>query len=124
MGTDWRTLLRDSEFELDGEDVIVGFRNDRSHRVRVREIEEAFEFHAVVAGAGAVREVPGLALRIWRHNRSAQLVSFRIDARDRVYAVGWVPKAGLTAQEFQTVLCCVASESDRLEFLLTGRDAE
>lgn len=90
----------------------------------MRETDDAFEVHAVVAKAASVREIPELALRIWRHNRAAQLVSFRIDTHDRVYAQGWVPKAGVTAEEFQLVLRRVAVESDRLEFLLTGRDSE
>lgn len=71
-----------------------------------------------------MRPLRAALLRLWRHNRAAQLVSFRIDTRGRVYAEGWIPKAGLTAQEFQLVLRRVAAESDRLEFLLTGRDMD
>jgi hypothetical protein len=80
--------------------------------------------HAVVAKAAAVKDVSDLALRIWRHNRAAQLVSFRVDTRGRVYAEGWVPKAGLTAEELRHVVHRVAAESDRFEFILTGRDIE
>lgn len=57
-------------------------------------------------------------------NRVAQLVSFRVDARGRVVASGWISKAGVTATEFLLVLRRVAVESDRLEFLLTGKDRE
>ncbi len=124
MATEWHKLCRGARLDLDGEDVLVSFENGRKHRVRVREMEDVFELHAVVARAAAVRDVADLPIRIWRHNRAAQLVSFRIDARDRVYAEGWVPKAGVTAEEFQLVLRRVAAESDRLEFLLTGRDVE
>ena len=66
----------------------------------------------------------GDPLRPWRYNRAAQLVNFRIDTRGRVCAEGWVPKAGLTAEEFQLVLRRVADESDRFEFMLTGKDIE
>ncbi len=124
MEPDWRALCRGSGVEVDGDEVVVAFGNGRSHRVQVRETDEAVEIHAIVARAAAVRDVPDLPLRIWRHNRASQLVGFRIDTRGRVYAEGWVPKAGLTAEEFQLVLRCVAVESDRLEFLLTGRDTE
>jgi hypothetical protein len=124
LASEWRSLCGGLRAEFEGPDVIVRFDSGRAHRVRVLETDEAFEFHAIVARAAAVRDVTDLALRIWRHNRAAQLVSFRIDTRDRVYAEGWVPKAGLTAQEFQLVLRRVAAESDRLEYLLTGRDVE
>jgi hypothetical protein len=71
-----------------------------------------------------VRDVTELPLRVWRHNRAAQLVGFRIDTPGRVYAEGWVAKAGLTAEDFQFVLRRVAAESDRFEFILTGKDVE
>jgi hypothetical protein len=124
MPADWRLLCAGPRIEIDGDDVVVGFENGRKHRVRIRETETAFEMHAIVAKAAAVRDVADLPVRIWRHNRAAQLVGFRIDTRGRVYAEGWVPKAGLTREEFQLVLGRVAAESDRFEFLLTGRDVE
>jgi hypothetical protein len=124
MGTDWRKLCRGAQVKLDGDDVIVGFENGRSHRVQVCETEETYEFHAIVARPAAVSDITDLPLRIWRHNRAAQLVSFRIDPRGRVCAEGWVARTGLTAEEFRLVLRRVAAESDRLEFLLTGRDIE
>ncbi len=125
MATDWRTLCSgDPRFDFDGDDVLVVFENGRRHRVRVQETADTFELHAIVARAGAVKEVPDLPLRIWRHNRAAQSVGFRLDTKGRVLAQGWVAKDGLSAEEFQFVLRRVASNSDRLEFLLTGRDAE
>jgi hypothetical protein len=89
MATDWRALCAGSRVKFDGDDVIVGFENGRNHRVKVRDTDEAFEVHAVVARPAAVRDVPDLPLRIWRHNRRAQLVSFRIDTR-----VAYTPRAG------------------------------
>ncbi|WP_342375211.1 hypothetical protein NVS55_28445 [Myxococcus stipitatus] len=124
MGSDWRALCRGSRVTIDGDELIVDFENQRSHRVRVRETDEVIEFHAVVARSAAVRDISDLPLRLWRYNRASQLVSFRLDTRGRVYAEGWVPKAGLTAEEFQLTLRHVAAESDRLEYLLTGRDTE
>lgn len=124
MGNSWRSLCSSPHFNLDGEDVIVRFENGRIHKVRVQETENVIEVHALVARAAAVADVADLPLRLWRRNRSAQLVSFRIDTRGRVCAQGWVPKAGLTAEEFQHVLHHVAAESDRFEFILTGKDVE
>jgi len=121
---DWRTLCTDPNLAIDGDEVIVAFEGGRKHCVRVRETDEVYELHASVASAAAVREVRDLAVRVWRHNRAAQLVSFHIDTRDRVCAEGWMPRAGLTAEEFQLLLRRVAAESDRLEFILTGKDVE
>lgn len=125
MASNWRSLCAGSRIRVEGDDAIVEFENKRSHRVRVREAEDCFEFEAIVARAAAVRDIEeGLPARVWCHNRSAQLVSFLIDTKGRVCARGWVPKVGIAPEEFQTVLRRVASESDRLEFLLTGKDLE
>ena len=110
--------------KVQGEEVQVSFDNGRSHRVRIVEQPNSIEIHAIVARAAAIRDVPDLEVRIWRHNRAAQLVSFRLDNRRRLAAQGWVPKAGLTAEELQLVVHRVAAESDRLEFILTGKDVE
>jgi hypothetical protein len=124
MASDWRALCAGPRIEFDGDDVIVALENGRKHVVRMRETELAFEMHTIVAQAAKVRNVPELPLRIWQRNRATQLVGFRKDSRGRVCAEGWVPKAGLTAEEFQFVLHRVAVESDRFEFILTGRDIE
>jgi hypothetical protein len=121
---DWRSLCAHPHLRFDGDEVIVVFENGREHRVRVRETDDVFEVHAVVARAGVVARIPDLPFRVWLHNRNTQLVSFRIDNRGRVYSEGWIPKAGVTAEEFQLVLRRVAAESDRLEFVLTGKDLE
>ncbi len=124
MSIDWRTICRDLGLRIDGEQLIVGFENGRNHRVRVRETDETIELHAVVARAGAVRDVIDLPMRIWRHNRAAQLVSFRLDSRGNVHASGWISKVGLTAEELRILVHRVAAEADRMEYLLTGRDVE
>jgi hypothetical protein len=124
LATDWRALCLDPGIRFDGDDVVVKFDSGREHRVRVVETVDTLEVHAVVARARAIRDVPDLQPRIWRHNRAAQLVSFRFATYGRLAAQGWVPKAGLTAEELKLVIHRVAAESDRLEFILTGRDVE
>jgi hypothetical protein len=118
----WRAMVRAPGLQLDGDAVIVQVSKQRSHRVVVQELESTLALHAVVARAAAVEGVVDLVQRLWRHNRGAQFVSFRLDHRGRVCAEGWVPKVGLTAQELQLVIRRVAAESDQLEFLLTGED--
>ncbi len=124
MAIEWRAMCDARRMQVDNDDILVTFDNGREHRVHVVETVDTLEIHAIVARVAAIREVPELALRIWRHNRSAQLVSFRQDTRGRIAAQGWVPKVGLTAEEFRLVVQRVAAESDRLEFILTGRDVE
>jgi hypothetical protein len=124
MPTDWRAWCTGDRLALEGDDVLVTFENGRKHRVRVRETEDAYELHTIVARAGAVRDVEELAINIWRRNRAAQLVGFSLDRRGGVRGTGWVPKAGATKDEFAITLRRVAAESDRFEFLLTGRDVE
>lgn len=104
MSADWRTLCRGPRVELDGDSVLVRFESGRRHRVQVLETEDAFELHSIIARSSTGRSVRDLSLWLWRLNRAAQLVSFRIDARGRVVASGWIPKAGVTASEFLLVL--------------------
>lgn len=124
MAAEWRRYCAASLLEVEGDTVIVRFDGGRSHRVEVREADDTLEFHAVVACSAALKDVAELPIRIWRYNRASQLVSLRIDRHGRVCANGWVPRSGLTADEFLTVLHRVAAESDRLEFIWTGLDDE
>jgi len=52
------------------------------------------------------------------------LMGFRIDRRGRLVGEAWVPKAGLTGEEFQLYVRHLAVEADRFEYGLTGRDSE
>lgn len=121
--TEWHHLCRASDLTIEDRAVLVQFENRRKHRVRISETETSFELLAIVAKDAQIREVQ-LAETIWRRNRATQLVSFKLDRRGRVVATAWCPKAGITADEFQLVLRRLASESDRFEYLLTGRDLE
>ncbi|MBZ0116223.1 MAG: hypothetical protein K8H88_04495 [Sandaracinaceae bacterium] len=123
MGS-WHHLCRAPDLALEDDGVLVRFETGRSHRVRVAETESTFEMAAMVARAARVLDSERLPETIWRRNRASQLVSFKTDRRGRVVATAWCPKAGLTAEEFQLVLRKLASESDRFEYLLTGRDLE
>jgi hypothetical protein len=121
---DWAHLLGEGQELLPSGEVNVQFHNGRNHRVRITEAEETLELSAIIARRAIAKSIDGLELSVFRRNRGAQLVSFRIDTRGRVAAQGWVPWPEVTPDEFQLVLRQVAAESDRLEFLLTGRDVE
>jgi hypothetical protein len=53
-----------------------------------------------------------------------QLVGFRLDQKGRLVGEAWVPKAGLTRDEFLLYAKRVADECDLFEYHLTGKDRE
>jgi hypothetical protein len=125
MTPSWNHLCKGARIEVEDGAAVLTFEGGRKHRVAIAETESTYELKAIVARNAQVRDLgDNLILRLWRRNRSAQLTGFRCDTRGTVCATGWVPRVGLTAEEFQLVLHRVASEADRLEYLLTGTDAE
>lgn len=120
----WHHFCQTADIELDGDGAVVRFESGRTHRVRVSETESAFDMVAMVARAARVLDPERLPETVWRRNRASQLVSFKIDARGRVVATAWCPKAGVSSDEFTLVLRKLAAESDRFEYLLTGKDLE
>ena len=124
MGGDWRRLCKATGLAVDGDHVAVALDDGRRHRVAVSEKSDGYRLAAIVAGPAVLSRVPDATIRIWVRNREARLVGFRIDRRGRLAAEAWVPKAGLSTEEFRLYLSAVAVEADRFEFALTGRDAE
>jgi hypothetical protein len=120
----WHAWCASERFEVHGDRVTVRFSSGRRHRVRVREEETQYVFEAVVARPTAAQDIPDLALRLWRWNRAAQRVGCYLAPNGGVRATGWIPRgAGADPEEFRDALERVAAEADRLEHLLTGRDA-
>jgi hypothetical protein len=124
MKTDWRQFCRVSNFTLEGDTIRVLFAEGRQHVVRVQDEGDAIRLRAVVVRAAAVASLPDATLRTWLRNRAISLVGFRIDERGRMLGEAWVPRAGLTAEEFRVYVHTVAAESDRFEQQLTGLDKE
>jgi len=123
--TDWRQMCKGAEgVTVDGDKVSVEFSNQRRHRVLVRETEEAYELSAIVARPFLIRNLVDVSLRAWQRNRSTQLMGFRLDKRGRLVGEAWIPKLGLTREEFLLFIHRLASECDHFEYLLTGKDRE
>lgn len=99
-------------------------RTVRRHRVTIRETLDAFELSGVVARSAALASIEGIMPRTWKRNRATQLVGFRVDHKGRLVGESWVPKAGLTPDEFVLYVRRVATECDLFEFALTGLDRE
>jgi hypothetical protein len=125
MTSDWGAYCTSNDLAIDGDQITVSFTDERSHRVTVTEEPHQLHLEAIVVRPATVRSLKAdLAALIWERNRTATLVGFRIDERDRLVCQAWMPKAGLTAEEFRAYVRTVAVESDRLEYELTGKDIE
>ena len=124
MKSSWAKYARASDFMVQGEDVDVQFKDQRHHIVKVLDLDDSFCFRAVVVGPSVVAQMPDIALKSWLRNREISLVGFRIDERRRLIGEAWVPKAGLTAEEFRLYVRQIASECDRFEYQLTGDDKQ
>lgn len=124
MAAEWVPLCDVGDLTVNEPHIEVAFKNERRHRVFVEDTDDSYQLTAVVARQRVVAQQTDLPLQAWLRNRATQLVGFRIDRRGRLVAEAWVPKAGLTAEEFQLYVRTVAAESDSFEYLLTGADAE
>lgn len=123
MSADWVKLAKADGVTI-SDDVANVSLGERAHRVSVVDEDGAYRLVAIVAHPAAVERMTDPVLAAWQRNRSSRLVGFRVDHRGRLLGEAWVPKDGLTAQEFQICLRAVAAESDRVEMLATGRDVE
>jgi hypothetical protein len=124
MTAEWTRFARTRDFDVDGSAIRVRFADERHHKVEVQERAEHYVLRAIVARPSIASQGSELPVHVWRRNRATRLVGFRVDARGRLVGEAFVPKAGLSAEEFQLYVRNVAAESDRFEYLLTGRDVE
>ena len=123
MAASWTQHFRHRDYSIDGANIMVAL-GDRSHRVTVSETDVSYLLRSVVLQRKRVRELTDLPLTVWTRNRDTSLVGFRIDETARLIAEAWLPKTGLTTEEFRLYVRTVAEESDRFEYQLTGLDKE
>jgi hypothetical protein len=124
VAADWARFCRTAGLRVVGDTIIVKLAENRHHRVTVRDSGATYELQAIVARTATLNHSDDIPLLAWRRNRSSQLVGYRVDQRNRLIGEAWVPKAGLTTEEFRTYVLRLASECDRFEYLLTGMDSE
>jgi hypothetical protein len=123
--TEWQQFGRGArDLEWDGETLRVELGRGRQQRVYISATTEAIEFSAVVARRSVVSGLEKPALAAWARNRAASLVGFRIDNKGRIVGEAWVPRVGLTREEFLFYVRRTAAVCDLFEFQLTGRDRE
>ena len=127
----WLKSLDRRRFELDGMTVTCWFGamgDSRRHTVRVHDAEDQVRLEATISGPAITEQMSEQGddpyLWAWRRNRGNAIVGFRVDNKKRLVAEAVAPKLGLTQEEFQIYLLAVASEADRMEQVLTGRDVQ
>ena len=122
MSADWKKFCFGKDLEVEGDDINVRLPGDRFHRVSVYEEDEVYRLVSVVVRAGIAKEVDNLALDLSMRNFGTELVGFKLDNRRRLVGETWIPKPGLSSQEFMTYVRSIAAECDRYEYQLTGSD--
>jgi hypothetical protein len=83
---------------------------------------DTYELTSVVLGSSALSNIPDMSIRIWRRNRTAQLLGFGFDEKDRLVGKAWVPKVGLKQDEFLTYLKRIATECELFAYNLLGKN--
>jgi hypothetical protein len=123
MGADWRSYCRNSNFDFEGNTVLVSLPGSRVHRVAIYDENDVYRLVSIVARPAVISEISALPLWVLERNRCTELVGFKVDPRGRLVGEAWVCKEGLTSAEFNFYLHATAAECDRFEYLLTGADA-
>lgn len=124
MAAEWRRLCRAKDLQVDEHHVDVKCSGERRQRVVVEDQGEVYMISAFVVRQAVVASLPDLPIQMWLRNRALMLVGFRIDRQHRLVGEAWIPKAGLVAEEFQLYVRMLATECDRFEYVLTGKDVE
>jgi hypothetical protein len=122
MGGDWTRYCHVKDFAVEGDRVRVTFADGRGHDVSVQDEADAYRLSAIVVDRRVAGQVPDLRVRAWECNRVTELAGFQLDARGRLRGACWVPKVGLTAEEFRIYVRTLARECDNYEYRLTGKD--
>lgn len=124
MTAEWSRLCKVKDFSVMDSLIDVQFASGRHHKVSVEEHKEVYLLSSIVVRRSVVSSFTDLPINAWLRNRAIDLVGFRIDRKKRLIGEAWVPKAGLTPEEFQLYVRTVAMECDQFEFFITGKDAE
>lgn len=122
---DWRALTREAGLDFRGEAIEVRFGDERSRQVHVGQDElGTVRVWTVVARPTETEKLDNPELYVWLRNRLLDLVDFRVDSNGRLIGEASVATPGLTAAEWGLYVRTVALASERLKYLLTGRDIE
>lgn len=125
MATDWKAMLKGvAGLRVSGAEVSVSLADDRQHVVAITEDDEALHLFAIVARSRDLSAHASEGVGLWQRHRAIPFVRFGVDRHGRLVGQSWVPKPGLEASELQFHVRHLATECDRFEHALTGRDVE
>ena len=104
--------------------VHVEFSSGRQQKISYRRRDDFYTFESIVAAPRVVRRLgqTEVARQILAWNRTTDVVGFTLDGRRRIVAWSERRAAALQAEELRFYLAVLATEADRFEFLLTGKD--
>lgn len=118
---------KEIEWEAQGADVLVNMATGhRRQRIRICREDNQYVFSTLVLGSATVRRRPDrrrrLAMHAWTRNAKTELVNFTFDRSGRL--VGEIRHLAdhLDVEELAIYLSILATEGDRFEYVLTGRD--
>lgn len=120
----WESLARAKDFLIQPKSILVKFADERSHRVMVIEKADHWLLRGLVVRRAAVNFDSEPMLAASTRNRQFRLCGLSVDEKGHLIAQCMVPKVGLDNEEFQLCVRHLATECDRLEYLLTGSDRE
>jgi hypothetical protein len=121
---EWSKYCRVKDFTLMDNNIEVKLGNQRAHKISVEDDGDALLLVARVAKSSIIKHVPEIRQSILKRNRLMQLMGFRINKLGHLIGYCWLPKEGLSNVEFQFYVRKLAFESDRYEYMLTGKDIE
>ena len=124
MSVDWRQLAAEASMHVDQTRIEITFGDlARAQDIFVDDgFEDSIRLSSVVARPSALPDPDVAVTSAWVRNRLSELVGFTIDRYGRMIGEAWVPKDGLTYDEFAFYVMLLARGCDRFEYLLTGKD--
>ena len=115
------------EWEMKGADIIVDMASSRrQQRIQISREGSQYVFSTLVLDATAMHRKPRyrrrVAIRAWARNAKTELVTFTFDRAGRLVGEIRHPADHLDTAELAIYLRMLATEGDRFEFVLTGKD--
>ena len=115
------------EWEMKGADIIVDMASHRrQQRIQISREGSQYVFSTLVLDATAMYRRPSyrhrVALRAWARNAKTELVTFTFDRAGRLVGEIRHPADHLDTAELAIYLRLLATEGDRFEYVLTGKD--
>ena len=112
---------------MEGPEIVVRMTTyRRQQRIWVSREGSQYVLSTRVLGASAMRRNPDyrrrVALRAWARNAKTELVAFTFDRAGRLVGEIRHPADHLDTAELAIYLRILATEGDRFEYVLTGRD--